>query len=126
MAAARSIRSQKRSWSLLRSLCELIAQYMALPHHADVAIALWLVHTSCIAAADYTPYILVTSPVPECGTLVYVDAVMQALHRLNDEWHIFPIDLPATEGKRAPGNTGAVELPAPRVPCQVAVRYAVD
>lgn len=52
---------------LLDDLCSLLNRYMVLPEYAPTVIALWTVHTYAIAAADYTPYLLINSPVRECG-----------------------------------------------------------
>jgi hypothetical protein len=66
---------------LMHALCELVGRYMALPAHADVAIALWLVHTYAIAAADYTPYLLITSPVRECGKSTLLELLLHLAYR---------------------------------------------
>jgi hypothetical protein len=67
--------------ALLRSLVSLLGRYMVLPPQADVAIALWLVHTYALSAADYTPYLLVTSPVRECGKSTLLELCEHLAHR---------------------------------------------
>ena len=60
-------------------MCELVAllnAYMVLPTHADIAIALWLVHTYLFDVADYTPYLIVTSPVRECGKSTLLELLL--------------------------------------------------
>ncbi|HUQ47943.1 MAG TPA: DUF3631 domain-containing protein [Gemmatimonadaceae bacterium] len=52
---------------LLDDLREVLEQHVVLPQHASIAIALWICHTYVTDVSDYTPYILVTSPVRECG-----------------------------------------------------------
>ena len=66
---------------LLDDLCTLLNQYVVLPKHADVAIALWLVHTHVTDVTDYTPYILVTSPVRECGKTTLLEILSHLAHR---------------------------------------------
>jgi hypothetical protein len=66
---------------LLDDLCALLRQYVVLPEHTDVAIALWLVHTHVTDVTDYTPYLLVTSPVRECGKTTLLEILLQLAHR---------------------------------------------
>ena len=51
----------------LDSLCRFLGCYMVLPPFADVVLALWLVHTFVFETSEFTPYMLVTSPVRACG-----------------------------------------------------------
>lgn len=67
--------------TLLDDLCALLRQYVVLPEHADVAIALWLVHTHVTDVTDYTPYILVTSPARECGKTTLLELLLRLAHR---------------------------------------------
>jgi hypothetical protein len=66
---------------LLDDVCTLLRQYVVLPEHADVAIALWLVHTHVTDVADYTPYLLVTSPVRECGKTTLLELLLHLAYR---------------------------------------------
>lgn len=52
---------------LLDDLVQHLEKYVALPEHAPEALALWVCHTYVTDVTDYTPYVLVTSPVRECG-----------------------------------------------------------
>jgi hypothetical protein len=63
---------------LLEDLTRIINRYIVLPRHAAVAAALWTLHTYLIDAADYTPYLHVSSPTRECGKSTLLDL----LHRL--------------------------------------------
>jgi hypothetical protein len=66
---------------LLDELRELLSVYMVLPEHADVAIALWIFHTYVFELGDYTPYLLVTSPVRECGKSTLLELAYRLVYR---------------------------------------------
>jgi hypothetical protein len=53
--------------ALLSSLRRQLARYVLVSEPALVAIVLWIAHTYVTLVADYTPYLLLTSPVRECG-----------------------------------------------------------
>ncbi len=53
--------------ALLDTLVILLRSYVVLPPASAPALALWLAHTYVTDVTDYTPYVLVTSPVRECG-----------------------------------------------------------
>jgi hypothetical protein len=67
--------------ALFEELCELLARHVVLPKHADVEIALWIAHTFVTEVADYTPYLLVTSPVRECGKTTLLELLQHLAHR---------------------------------------------
>ncbi len=52
-----------------------LTRYVVLPPHAPEALALWIAHTYATDVTDYTPYILVTSPVRECGKSVLLEVL---------------------------------------------------
>lgn len=66
---------------LLDALTKLLARYLVLPLHADVAIVLWLVHTYLFASADFTPYLWVSSPVRECGKSTLLELLERLAYR---------------------------------------------
>lgn len=66
---------------LLDDLVAFLNRYMVLPPYAAEAIALWLVHTYLFDVADYTPYLLVTSPVRECGKTTLLEILLHVAHR---------------------------------------------
>jgi hypothetical protein len=66
---------------LLEEIRTFINRYVALPEDADVAIALWLMHTYVPEASDYTPYLLITSPVRECGKSTLLDLLASLASR---------------------------------------------
>lgn len=67
--------------ALLDALVALLPHYVVLPEHAAEAIALWLVHTYMLEAADYSPYLLITSPVRECGKTTLLEILEHLAYR---------------------------------------------
>lgn len=61
---------------LLTELADFIAWFVVLPTGAAEAIALWIVHTYLVDVSDFTPYLLVTSPVRECGKSTLLDLLV--------------------------------------------------
>jgi putative DNA primase/helicase len=53
--------------ALLLELAAVLNHYVALPVHADVAVALWSIHAHALDAADTTPLLALTSPTKRCG-----------------------------------------------------------
>lgn len=66
---------------LLPELVKLIESYVVLPPMASFAIALWLVHTYVADVADYTPYLLVTSPTRQCGKTTLLELLSHLAFR---------------------------------------------
>jgi Protein of unknown function (DUF3631) len=56
--------------ALLEALRRQFARYVVLPAHADIALALWVVHTWVFEHFDITPYLSITSPTKRCGKTV--------------------------------------------------------
>lgn len=67
--------------AILDELRAVLLQYLILPPSAAEAIALWIVHTYLWAAFDFTPYLLVTSPVRECGKSTLLDLLEHLAYR---------------------------------------------
>jgi putative DNA primase/helicase len=62
--------------ALLDALRAHLKRHVVLAPHADVALALWILHTWVFEAFDITPYLAITSPTRRCGktllmTLLY-------------------------------------------------------
>lgn len=66
---------------LLDAICGLLQCHVVLPPMAAEALALWLVHTYLLGESDYTPYILITSPVRECGKSTLLELLAQLAYR---------------------------------------------
>jgi hypothetical protein len=45
-------------------------RYVVLPEQADIALALWVLHTWVFQCFDITPYLCISSPTPRCGKTV--------------------------------------------------------
>ena len=56
--------------ALLDELRNHFRRYVVLPEEADVALALWVLHTWVFECFDITPYLAITSPTPRCGKTV--------------------------------------------------------
>ena len=56
--------------ALLDALRREFSRYVALPPHADVALALYVLHTYAFQSFDITPYLAITSPTRRCGKTV--------------------------------------------------------
>jgi hypothetical protein len=56
--------------ALLDELRNHFKRYIVLPDEADVALALWTLHTWVFDCFDITPYLAITSPTPRCGKTV--------------------------------------------------------
>lgn len=66
---------------LLDQLVEFINRYVIMPPSAAIAVALWTLHTYLLDVADYTPYLLITSPVRECGKTTTLELLLHLAHR---------------------------------------------
>ena len=53
--------------ALVDDLTAALSKYLALPEHADVAMALWVLHSHVFEAANITPRLALTSPEKRCG-----------------------------------------------------------
>jgi putative DNA primase/helicase len=53
--------------TVLFGLAETFNRYLALPAHAAVAIALWVLHAYTFRAWFTTPFLVITSPAKRCG-----------------------------------------------------------
>jgi hypothetical protein len=53
--------------ALLGDLLQQLHRYVILPSTATAALALWIIHTFVADVAEYTAYILLTSPTRQCG-----------------------------------------------------------
>lgn len=66
---------------LLDDLEQLVRRYVVLPLAAARAVALWIVHTYLIEAADITPRLVVTSPQRRCGKSTLLDLLGAVVRR---------------------------------------------
>lgn len=62
---------------LLEGIRQKIARYLAFPQPPPLdVIPLWVLHTYAADVTDYTPYLLVTSPVRECGKSTLLELLL--------------------------------------------------
>jgi len=52
---------------LLAALTQAFRRYIALPPAADIALALWVLHTWTFDAGDISPFMMLVSPTRRCG-----------------------------------------------------------
>src|SRR5262245_30940330 len=67
--------------ALLEDLRREFLRYVALPEHADVALALYVLHTYVFQHFDITPYLAITSPTRRCGKTVLMTLLYWLCHR---------------------------------------------
>jgi len=64
--AARQIRPSAQK-KLIPDISTFIRRYVVMADAKLLVVALWIVHTHCIAEFEQTPYLAVTSPEKQCG-----------------------------------------------------------
>ena len=52
---------------LLARILEFVTRYVIVSHDAAVMVAVWVLHTHALDAADYSPYICIQSATKRCG-----------------------------------------------------------
>lgn len=65
--ASRSTRRKRKPDPLVADLVEFIRRFVVVSDDKLLILALWVIHTHAIDAADQTPYLAVTSPEKRCG-----------------------------------------------------------
>lgn len=58
-----------------------LRRYVVITEPAYIAIVLWIMHTYTTAASSFTPYLLITSPVRECGKSTVLEILLWLAHR---------------------------------------------
>jgi hypothetical protein len=67
--------------ALLDELRNYFTRYVVLPGEADVALALWVLHTWVFECFDITPYLAITSPTRRCGKTVLMTMLYWLCYR---------------------------------------------
>ncbi len=70
---------------LLGDVALYVRQYVVVTPAQLVAIALWVVHTHAIMAAEQTPYLVITSPEKQCGKSRLMEVLRVLVAR---EWYV--------------------------------------
>jgi Protein of unknown function (DUF3631) len=60
-------RRNSQGAALVRDLATFLRRYVVMSESQLIVVALWIVHTYCIEAAEQTPYLAITSPERQCG-----------------------------------------------------------
>jgi Protein of unknown function (DUF3631)/RepB DNA-primase from phage plasmid len=66
---------------VLDDLIAVIRKYVSLDERKALAVALWAIHAHCMEWAYVAPRLHVTSPAPNCGKTVLLDAVARLVPR---------------------------------------------
>jgi Protein of unknown function (DUF3631) len=66
--------------TLLADLVAFLRRYVAMSLHQAIAVALWVVHTHAAEAAEFTPYLAVTSPEKRSGKTLLLDLLGRLVH----------------------------------------------
>jgi hypothetical protein len=77
-------RSSIGTSELISSVSDVIRRFVVLTDAQTVALALWVLHTHALAAADYTPYLAITSAEKQSGKSTLLD-VLTVLAK--DAWY---------------------------------------
>lgn len=67
--------------SLLTELVGKLNRFVALKSAQLVAIALWIIHTHCLDAAEFTPRLAIVSPTKRCGKTTLVKVLQNLVRR---------------------------------------------
>jgi hypothetical protein len=70
---------------LLGEIIAFVRTYVVMTPAQLVAVALWIVHTHAVMAAEQTPYMLVTSPEKQCGKSRLLEVLRLLVAR---EWYV--------------------------------------
>jgi putative DNA primase/helicase len=87
-AASRSHATDVDPWTdvvnlagLLHEIYIAIRRYVVLDEPEAVVVALWVVHTHCMDAAEYTPRLAILSPTKRCGKTTLLKVLARLVHR---------------------------------------------
>lgn len=67
--------------ALLQKLIDILTEYVVLPSHASVAIALWIVRAHCDEAFSISPRLAILSPVKRCGKTTLLEVIGKLVPR---------------------------------------------
>lgn len=78
---------------LLDELAATFRRFLALPPHADTALALWTLHAHAHDAAEVSPVLALTSPVKRCGKTTALELLAATVPRPLPASNISPASL---------------------------------
>jgi putative DNA primase/helicase len=67
--------------ALIDEVANIIKRHVSVPTRAEDAIALWVVHTHCLDAADWSPRLAITSPTHGCGKTTLMTLITDLVPR---------------------------------------------
>src|SRR5215470_9380330 len=79
--------------ALLDDLTATFKRFVILPEHADIALALWVLHTYTIEAASASPILASVSPEKRCGKSTLLDLLGRLVSRPLPTSNILPAAL---------------------------------
>ncbi len=88
--------------SLLNELRRTFLRFLALPEHADVALALWPLYTHAHDLFDVSPFLGITSPEMRCGKTRTLELLSLMVRRALPAANVTPAALFRTVEKYAP------------------------
>jgi hypothetical protein len=66
---------------LLRDISEVLTRFVVLPKHAEIVLALWVLHAHALDAFSISPVLEIRSPTPECGKTVTLSILRRVVPR---------------------------------------------
>jgi hypothetical protein len=75
---------------LLDAIARIFRRHIVLPKHADVAIALWILHSWTFDAGDISPFLALKSPTKRCGKTSVLILLYWLAHRTELASNISP------------------------------------
>jgi hypothetical protein len=66
---------------LVQDVAGFVGQFVVMTSEKLLAVALWVIHTHCVAQFDQTPYLAVTSPEKQCGKSRLLEVLELLVHR---------------------------------------------
>jgi putative DNA primase/helicase len=67
--------------ALVEDFCNLIGDYVVMTRQQKMAVTLWALHAHAHDAAQHSPILLITAPLPECGKTQLLDVLQQLVPR---------------------------------------------
>ena len=87
---------------LLKDIVAVFQRYVILPDSAALALALWIVHTQALEAAQISPILAITCPVMRCAKTLILEVLEQIVSRPLPTSNITPATLFRTVEKYRP------------------------
>jgi 5S rRNA maturation endonuclease (ribonuclease M5) len=86
---------------LLDAIAAALRRYVVMSEEQAVVVALWVIHTHAIEAADMTPYLAITSPEKRSGKSLLLEMLRWLAARAQDSQHDRGGTVPLARGRAA-------------------------